>query len=873
MVETMSAGKFQKKCLAKVKRTFLGPQLYATVDLDKARVARTTIDNSPIGAVLIGRAYLPVKDIIDGSTVTRDLQILDEEHKPIPGQSIIHIKLQFQSVSVDESWSRGIINPDFGGVPFTFFEQRAGCKVTLYQDANISDHFEPKIPLSGGMTYEPGRCWDDIFEAIDKAKHFIYITGWSVYTQITLIRDPSKQKPGSEETLGQLLLRKAKEGVRVLLLVWDDRTSIELLKEQGLMSTHDEETAAFFRFTGVHCVLCPRNPDNKRSFVQGFKVATMFTHHQKTLIVDGENSDPGLGKRAVVSFIGGIDLCDGRYDTQDHLLFGTLNDIHHDDFHQPNFPYSSIKKGGPREPWHDIHCKLEGPVAWDVLYNFEQRWLRQARFKKHLLFPMDRLAKVTIRPQKNLPLDHSETWCVQLFRSIDDGLDVKDEDIAALNLVPKELSLKIASKIEAGERFSVYIVIPMWPEGVPDSGPIQAILDWQRRTIEMMYRDIAQALQKKGLNAHPRDYLAFYCLGNRETKKTEEYSPKEKPDPNSDYGRTQQSRRFMIYVHSKMMIVDDEYIIVGSANINERSMAGSRDSEIAMGAFQPHHLATTQPARGQIYGLRMALWHEHLGQLHGSFTTPETKKCIMEVNSIAERNWNLYTYETFEEDLPGHLLRYPINVGEDGSVSSLPGTETFPDTKAPVLGSKSNILPPIVTTYFIFLGNFQGKDLENKDAIFRLPPHLDLCRFCLHGSRGCFGCFTKPSPITGVDDPWQGLRVQGQKVKRSSFSDDFWNSSACEMEHSEVRSLSPKNASNLDPSGSTSQRLLLWNQTRQQWLANKKTENRVQPRETTTNWNTIYESLHGEYKAFPHPIPLPEMVDFLVDIWERELQD
>jgi len=45
----------------------------------------------------------------------------------------------------------------------------------------------------------------------------------------------------------------------------------------------------------------------------------------------------------------------------------------------------------------------------------------------------------------------------------------------------------------------------------------------------------------------------------------------------------------MIYVHSKGMIVDDEYVIVGSANINQRSMEGTRDSEIAMGAYQPHH--------------------------------------------------------------------------------------------------------------------------------------------------------------------------------------------------------------------------------------------------------------------------------------------
>lgn len=45
----------------------------------------------------------------------------------------------------------------------------------------------------------------------------------------------------------------------------------------------------------------------------------------------------------------------------------------------------------------------------------------------------------------------------------------------------------------------------------------------------------------------------------------------------------------MIYVHAKGMVVDDEYVIIGSANINQRSMAGSKDTEIAMGAYQPCH--------------------------------------------------------------------------------------------------------------------------------------------------------------------------------------------------------------------------------------------------------------------------------------------
>ena len=48
----------------------------------------------------------------------------------------------------------------------------------------------------------------------------------------------------------------------------------------------------------------------------------------------------------------------------------------------------------------------------------------------------------------------------------------------------------------------------------------------------------------------------------------------------------------MIYVHSKLMVVDDAYVITGSANINQRSLDGDRDSELAIGAYQPSHLCS-----------------------------------------------------------------------------------------------------------------------------------------------------------------------------------------------------------------------------------------------------------------------------------------
>ncbi|XP_043694782.1 phospholipase D alpha 1-like [Telopea speciosissima] len=788
------------KFLAKLKEKFEdnnngfgkpASRLYATIDLEKTRVGRTRVlerenvnprwyesfhiycahmashiiftvkDDNPIGATLIGRAYVPVEEILGGKEIDKWVEIVYEHPKLIREHSKIHVKLQFLPVTNDLNWSRGISNPKFPGVPFTYFQQREGCRVTLYQDVHIPNNFIPKIPLSGGKYYEPQRCWEDIFDAISNAKHLIYITGWSVYTKITLVRDSTRPKHGGDITLGELLKKKASEGVRVLMLVWDDITSVGVFRNEGIMGNHDTETEEFFRNSDVHCVLCGRVPDVGDSLVQGFQTSTMFTHHQKIVVVDSEmpmaSRSSSQHKRRIVSFVGGIDLCDGRYDTPFHSLFRTLNTAHHDDFHQPTFKGSSIQKGGPREPWHDIHCRLEGPIAWDVLYTFEQRWWKQGG--KNLLVQIRDFQDIVPSSSPVKFLEDNETWNVQLFRSIDGGAafgfpqtpedatraglvsgknniidrsiqdayinairrakhsiyienqyflgssfswkpdrDIKVEDIGALHLIPKEISLKIVSKIEAGERFVAYVVVPMWPEGIPEDDSVQAILDGQRRTMEMMYSDITRALHAKGLKANPRDYLTFFCLGNREKKRSGEYEPSEKPENGTDYSRAQQARRFMIYVHSKMMIVDDEYIIIGSANLNQRSMDGGRDTEIAMGAYQPYQLATKHRARGEIHGFRMALWYEHLGMLDKSFLHPESLECVQTVNGIADKYWDLYSKESLEHDLPGHLLRYPIQVCSNGEVTALPGIDCFPDTKARILGAKSLLLPPILTT-------------------------------------------------------------------------------------------------------------------------------------------------------------------------------
>ncbi|GLT43632.1 hypothetical protein SLA2020_175690 [Shorea laevis] len=149
-------------------------------------------------------------------------------------------------------------------------------------------------------------------------------------------------------------------------------------------------------------------------------------------------------------------------------------------------------------------------------------------------------------------------------------------------------------------------------------------------------------------------------------------------------------------------------------------------------------------------------------------------------------------------------------------------------------------------------------------------------------SRNCFGCFGKDTVITEVDEPSKREKVQHQRPKKSTISDDFWSTSAGEIDDSvfpSLPSISSISLSNqpLDPSGSRSnqsefvnQGLLLWNQTRQQWLASKRSEKQTELRESSISWNATYDNLLGTNKPFPRPIPLPDMVNFLVDVWEQE---
>ncbi|KAG7552825.1 Phospholipase D C-terminal [Arabidopsis thaliana x Arabidopsis arenosa] len=715
-------------------------------------------DSDIIGSQIMGAVGIPTEQLCSGNRIEGLFPILNSSGKPCKAGAVLSLSIQYIPMERMRLYQMGVgFGNDCVGVPGTYFPLRKGGRVTLYQDAHVDDGTLPSVHLDGGIQYVHGKCWEDMADAIRQARRLIYITGWSVFHPVRLVR---RNNDPTEGTLGDLLKVKSQEGVRVLVLVWDDPTSRSLLgfKTQGVMNTSDEETRRFFKHSSVQVLLCPRSGGKGHSFIKKSEVGTIYTHHQKTVIVDAEAAQ---NRRKIVAFVGGLDLCNGRFDTPKHPLFRTLKTLHKDDFHNPNFVTTA--DDGPREPWHDLHSKIDGPAAYDVLANFEERWMKASKPRgigklksssDDSLLRIDRMPDIMGLSEASSANDNDpESWHVQVFRSIDSSsvkgfpkdpkeatgrnllcgknilIDMSihaayvkairsaqhfiyienqyflgssfnwdsNKDLGANNLIPIEIALKIANKIRAREKFAAYIVIPMWPEGAPTSNPIQRILYWQHKTMQMMYQTIYKALVEVGLDGQfePQDFLNFFCLGTREVPDgtvSVYNSPRKPPQPNANANAAQvqalKSRRFMIYVHSKGMVVDDEFVLIGSANINQRSLEGTRDTEIAMGGYQPHHswaMKGSRP-RGQIFGYRMSLWAEHLGFLEQGFEEPENMECVRRVRQLSELNWRQYAAEEVTE-MPGHLLKYPVQVDRTGKVSSLPGCETFPDLGGKIIGS------------------------------------------------------------------------------------------------------------------------------------------------------------------------------------------
>jgi phosphatidylserine/phosphatidylglycerophosphate/cardiolipin synthase-like enzyme len=91
-----------------------------------------------------------------------------------------------------------------------------------------------------------------------------------------------------------------------------------------------------------------------------------------------------------------------------------------------------------------------------------------------------------------------------------------------------------------------------------------------------------------------------------------------------------------VYVHSKLMLVDDEFLLIGSTNVGQRSM--TYDGEIHVGVVDADNLL--------VKDFRTRLWAEHSGRAPSAFDDPVT-------------GCNQFKADTWAS--VGHLKLYPAD--------------------------------------------------------------------------------------------------------------------------------------------------------------------------------------------------------------------
>ena len=340
------------------------------------------------------------------------------------------------------------------------------------------------------------------------------------------------------------------------------------------------------------------------------------SHHQKLVIIDDD-----------FAVCGGIDMTTRRWDTREHL---------------EDEPGRKRPDGQPYGPWHDLTMMMEGEVAGELERLGRARWVRAG-------------GKPLSKPHP----DPGSAWPDNLaphFEDVEVGIartraeydnDPKIDEIETLFLrqiagakrfvyaenqyfTSRTICEAIAKRLSQPDPPEFTIVMPHTGEG------------WAEATAMDPARDeLVAALEE--LDTHDRFNL---------------YVPYTGETP--------------IYVHAKLMIVDDRILRVGSANMNNRSMGLDSECDVFIDCDRPGN-AKAEPA---IRAIRESLLSEHLGILkqdvsflvekHGSmagmidYIGNRNRRYLRRLRPAKHDDWEreLALDERLDPEEPGELFEF-----------------------------------------------------------------------------------------------------------------------------------------------------------------------------------------------------------------------
>ena len=418
------------------------------------------------------------------------------------------------------------------------------------------------VPLVDGRSYFTRLCVELESTQLGDEIYFLDFRG-----------DLEERLSGAGTEIGLVLGGAAARGVAVFGLLW--RSHPKALHQS------EETNADFVRAIG----------DDGGQVLLDARTRRAGSHHQK-LVVVRHRGRPDHD----VAFVGGIDLGYSRNDDSEHQ----------GDPQVMEFPAAY----GPHPPWHDIQAEVSGPAVHDLEHTFRERWygssildisspLRQLYDRAYHIGAMtgrplpepvpddetNRPGSHAIQVLRTYPArlrrypfaPHGERSIARAYRKAfarAGGLIYLEDQY----LWSKPAAHLLAAAMRLNPTLHVVVVVPRYPDSDGTLTRVPGLLGRQ---------DAMRIISAGG-----GDRFAVYDVENLEG--------------------------VPVYVHAKVVVVDDVWAMVGSDNLNRRSW--THDSELSIAVLdeerdprEPIDLAGTgDGARVFARDLRLQLWAEHL---------------------------------------------------------------------------------------------------------------------------------------------------------------------------------------------------------------------------------------------------------------------
>ncbi|GAB2477056.1 phospholipase D-like domain-containing protein [Jatrophihabitans fulvus] len=439
----------------------------------------------------------------------------------------------------------------------------------------MPEYFPP--PTADCPTFDADSEWHPI---IDGAPYFAalheQLTGLGAGDEVLiggLGLDPDLRLVDGSPHLPEQLAALAADGVDVRLLL-AGKVSAFFAPFPGL---------AGFRSNAKVCREFNALPGQAGHALIDYSGPRLGSNHQKTVVITRGGE--------VTAFVGGIDLEVPRKDAA---------------------PHDTLRLKGNRWGWHDIVVRLRGPAAARAHDVLVRRWHEAAtlpvrpslRLSRHPLPPINPPAAPTpdvAREQKPAPAEVAAQTSVRVLRSISDTklASIVPGRGASWDALPargvQEIFDTVSHAISRARRY-VYLEDQYLHEytGGRDGFELYPYLrDAAARGVKVM---LVGSGRRDPEDPGPSQ-LAINKVVNKDlrTKLIDRLDPERR-------GNVVVYRVEHCTVHAKLLLVDDVYANIGSANLFSRSMAGV-DCEIS---------SSVETATTLVRDLRVKVWAEHL---------------------------------------------------------------------------------------------------------------------------------------------------------------------------------------------------------------------------------------------------------------------